>query len=53
MANGDSISKKLEAINLLELESKARELLPPAVYDYYAGGANDELALRENIQRFR
>ena len=48
MANGDSISKKLEAINLLELESKARELLPPAVYDYYAGGANDELTLREN-----
>ncbi len=48
MANGNSISQKLEAINLLELESKARELLPPAVYDYYAGGANDELTLREN-----
>ena len=48
MANDNSISQKLEAINLLELESKARELLPRAVYDYYAGGANDELTLREN-----
>jgi 4-hydroxymandelate oxidase len=48
MANEHNISETLEAINLLELESKARELLPQAVYDYYAGGANDEITLREN-----
>lgn len=27
---------------------KARELLPQTAYDFYAGGANDEITLREN-----
>jgi 4-hydroxymandelate oxidase len=35
-------------INLSELEMKARQLLPQTAYDYYAGGANDEITLREN-----
>jgi isopentenyl diphosphate isomerase/L-lactate dehydrogenase-like FMN-dependent dehydrogenase len=42
------ISEQIEAINLFELEMKARELLPEVSYDYCAGGANDESTLREN-----
>jgi 4-hydroxymandelate oxidase len=36
-------------LNLAEYEQRARELLPHAVYDYYAGGSADEVTLRENI----
>jgi len=41
-------SEQIEATNLFELETKARELLPQTPYDYCAGGANDEITLREN-----
>jgi len=40
--------EQIEAINLFELETKARELLPQRVYDHHASGANDEITLREN-----
>lgn len=39
-----------------DLEARARALLPPAVYDYYAGGSESETTLREAPlawQRFR
>jgi len=48
MAERQNVSEQIEAINLLELEMKARELLPQTAYDYYASGANDEVTLREN-----
>lgn len=34
------------------LEQRARALLPRAVYDYYAGGAEDEVTLRANRDAF-
>lgn len=34
--------------NLLEYEAAARAMLSPSVYDYYAGGAEDEVTLRWN-----
>ena len=37
-------------INLCDYERLAPERLPTLVYDYYAGGANDELTLAENLQ---
>ena len=43
-----NIGEQIEAINLLELEMKARESLPQTAYDYCASGANDEITLREN-----
>jgi 4-hydroxymandelate oxidase len=46
------MSKVIHAINLLELETQARELLPQTAYDYYAGGANDEITLRDNRVAF-
>lgn len=35
------------------LEAAARERLAPAVYDYYAGGAEDEVTLRANRAAYR
>jgi len=39
-----------EPLNLREYELLARKRLPPMVYDYYAGGAGDEITVRENEQ---
>src|SRR5438094_9357834 len=35
-----------------DFHDRARELLPQAVYDYYAGGAGDEWTLRANRAAF-
>ena len=35
-------------MTLTDLEDLARSKLPKSVYDYYAGGAHDEVTLREN-----
>jgi 4-hydroxymandelate oxidase len=35
-------------LNLREYEERAREILPQPTYDYYAGGAGDEITVREN-----
>ncbi len=40
------------ALSLVELEIEARGLLEPVVYDYFAGGADDELTARENESAF-
>ena len=39
-------------LNLTEFEDAARERLPQMVYDYYAGGALDEITLRANRDAF-
>ncbi|HEY7355484.1 MAG TPA: alpha-hydroxy acid oxidase [Ktedonobacterales bacterium] len=41
-----------EWVNLLELEALAARRLPRAAFDYYAGGAEDEVTLRENRAAF-
>ena len=38
----------MEPVNIFELEAIAREKLSRETYDYYAGGAHDEVTLREN-----
>jgi isopentenyl diphosphate isomerase/L-lactate dehydrogenase-like FMN-dependent dehydrogenase len=48
MEKRQNIGEQIKAINLLELEMKARESLPQTAYDYCASGANDEITLREN-----
>jgi isopentenyl diphosphate isomerase/L-lactate dehydrogenase-like FMN-dependent dehydrogenase len=42
-----------DAVSPEELEAAARALLSPAVYDYFAGGAEDEVTLRANVSAFR
>ena len=40
-------------VNIAELERRARRLLTPEVYDYYAGGAGRERTLRANVRAWR
>jgi 4-hydroxymandelate oxidase len=40
------------AVNLAELETRARAVLSQATYDYFAGGAEDEAALAANREAF-
>ena len=39
-------------LNLAEIELAARERLAPLAYEYYVGGANDEVTVRENRAAF-
>jgi 4-hydroxymandelate oxidase len=41
-----------QTLSLRELELEARELLDPVVYDFVAGGAEDEFTLRANEAAF-
>jgi 4-hydroxymandelate oxidase len=43
----------LNAFNIEDLHTIARERLAAPVYGYYAGGAGDELTLRDNIEAFQ
>jgi 4-hydroxymandelate oxidase len=40
-------------VDIAELERRARRLLTPEVYDYYAGGAGRERTLRANVRAWR
>ena len=40
-------------VNLHDFESLARERMAPAEFDYYAGGAWDEVALEDSVAAFR
>ncbi|HZC04268.1 MAG TPA: alpha-hydroxy acid oxidase [Ktedonobacterales bacterium] len=42
----------MDPINLFEYEPLARELIDPVSWDYYQGGANDEVTLRGNRLAF-
>jgi 4-hydroxymandelate oxidase len=42
----------MEVLSLAELANAARERLDPVRYDYFAGGADDELTLRANEDVF-
>jgi isopentenyl diphosphate isomerase/L-lactate dehydrogenase-like FMN-dependent dehydrogenase len=42
-----------EPLNVFDYEALAASRLGPGAYDYYTGGANDELTLRENVEAFR
>ena len=42
----------MQPLSLRELEWQARQRLDPAIYDFFAGGADDELTLRANESAF-
>lgn len=42
----------MNPVNLAEFEEAARARLPREAYDYYAGGANDEITLRRNREAY-
>ena len=41
------------AVDIAELEQRARHLLPPEVYDYYAGGSGSEQTLRASVSAWQ
>jgi 4-hydroxymandelate oxidase len=43
----------LNPVNVSEFEALARERMSPSAYDYYAGGAEDEITLAANREAFR
>lgn len=44
--------KSIGFVSLRELEVLAKEKLNQMTFDYYAGGAGDELTLRDNVEAF-
>src|SRR5215467_12914857 len=42
----------MRLVNLAEYESHAREIAEGSTLDYYDGGSNDEITLRENLAAF-
>ncbi len=38
----------MDAVNLAEFKELARRDMEPMAFDYYAGGSDDEVTLREN-----
>ena len=40
-------------LNVWDYERLAEERLEPGAHGYYAGGAGDELTLRDNVEAFR
>ena len=42
----------MNPVNLAEFEEAARARLPREAFDYYAGGANDEITLRRNREAY-
>jgi isopentenyl diphosphate isomerase/L-lactate dehydrogenase-like FMN-dependent dehydrogenase len=43
----------VEPLNVWDYERLAAERLDPGAHGYYAGGAGDELTLRDNVEAFR
>ena len=43
----------MEPLNVWDYEALARERLAPGPHGYYAGGAGDELTLRDNVEAYR
>jgi 4-hydroxymandelate oxidase len=46
----DELVTSLIRLDLDALETEARRLMPPDRYDYYAGGADDELTMQDNLE---
>jgi 4-hydroxymandelate oxidase len=42
----------MDGVPVREFEERARRRLAPVLYDYFAGGAGDELTVRENEAAF-
>src|SRR5688500_12527717 len=46
------MAKLSEAVNIEDLRQLARRRLPRAIFDFFDGGAEDEVTLRENRAAF-
>jgi isopentenyl diphosphate isomerase/L-lactate dehydrogenase-like FMN-dependent dehydrogenase len=54
MSPVDTVENAVESLlNVADYERLAQEMLEPGAYGYFAGGAGDEVTLRENVEAFR
>ena len=50
----DTVENAVDSpLNVAEYERLAAEILPADAYGYFAGGADDEVTLRENVEAFQ
>jgi (S)-2-hydroxy-acid oxidase len=50
----ESVENAVDSLlNVVDYERLAKETLEPGAYGYFAGGAGDEVTLRENVEAFR
>ena len=42
-----------DLLSLEDIETEAQRVMPPAVHDYVAGGAADELTIKWNVEKYR
>jgi lactate oxidase len=47
-----SVDRRLDIINLYDLEAEAQKIIPNGPFGYIAGGSGDEWTLRENTRSF-
>ncbi len=50
---GNPMTDSYDPVNLAEFEALARQRVSQEAWDYVAGGADDEITLRENIEAYR
>jgi 4-hydroxymandelate oxidase len=50
--HGRTIVRSMSLVNLADYERRARELVEDSRLDYYDGGSNDEITLRDNVAAF-
>jgi len=46
------MSVERDPVTIEEFEARARQILPPMVYEYFVGGAGDEWTIAENRAAF-
>ncbi len=51
--SGNPMTDSYDPVNLAEFEALARQRVSQEAWDYVAGGADDEITLRENIEAYR
>jgi 4-hydroxymandelate oxidase len=44
--------RSMSLVNLAEYEAAAREVVAGSTLDYFDGGSNDEITLRDNVAAF-
>jgi 4-hydroxymandelate oxidase len=51
-SDGRTIVRSMSLVNLAEYEAAAREVVAGSTLDYFDGGSNDEITLRDNVAAF-
>ena len=50
---GNMADSLTEPVCLKDFESYARQYLPNHAFEFFAGGANEETTIRENVEAFK